>query len=143
MIDAQISIGSQNTAAQHVHRTLMHPSSSSQPRHPMLKIVWGIAHKNDKLRTPSSSYTERCTATLPRAKMRHPACAKHHFLFLRTANFRMDAGMGESPCSKEQRTCSRHLFTPNVIRWCANDPSAGSPTETLLRLLLPLSDKVH
>ena len=27
--------------------------------------------------------------------------------------------------------------------WCVNDPSAGSPTETLLRLLLPLSDKVH
>ena len=26
---------------------------------------------------------------------------------------------------------------------CANDPSAGSPTETLLRLLLPLSDKVY
>ena len=25
----------------------------------------------------------------------------------------------------------------------ANDPSAGSPTETLLRLLLPLSDKVY
>ena len=24
----------------------------------------------------------------------------------------------------------------------ANDPSAGSPTETLLRLLLPLNDKV-
>ena len=26
---------------------------------------------------------------------------------------------------------------------CGNDPSAGSPTETLLRLLLPLSDKVY
>ena len=26
---------------------------------------------------------------------------------------------------------------------CTNDPSAGSPTETLLRLLLPLSDKVY
>ena len=25
----------------------------------------------------------------------------------------------------------------------ANDPSAGSPTETLLRLLLPLNDKVR
>ena len=25
----------------------------------------------------------------------------------------------------------------------AHDPSAGSPTETLLRLLLPLSDEVH
>ena len=30
------------------------------------------------------------------------------------------------------------------IDWMrANDPSAGSPTETLLRLLLPLSDKVY
>ena len=31
----------------------------------------------------------------------------------------------------------------NCVKSCANDPSAGSPTETLLRLLLPLSDKVH
>ena len=29
------------------------------------------------------------------------------------------------------------------FRMCANDPSAGSPTETLLRLLLPLSDEVY
>ena len=27
--------------------------------------------------------------------------------------------------------------------YCVNDPSAGSPTETLLRLLLPLSNKVN
>ena len=33
----------------------------------------------------------------------------------------------------------------SIAKMCkhANDPSAGSPTETLLRLLLPLSDKVH
>jgi hypothetical protein len=34
----------------------------------------------------------------------------------------------------------------NIVRFgfhCVNDPSAGSPTETLLRLLLPLSDKVY
>ena len=30
------------------------------------------------------------------------------------------------------------------LKWIrVNDPSAGSPTETLLRLLLPLGDKVH
>ena len=30
------------------------------------------------------------------------------------------------------------------LRWISvNDPSAGSPTETLLRLLLPLNDKVY
>ena len=27
-------------------------------------------------------------------------------------------------------------------RTCSDDPSAGSPTETLLRLLLPLNDQV-
>jgi hypothetical protein len=30
-----------------------------------------------------------------------------------------------------------------VLLSFVNDPSAGSPTETLLRLLLPLSDKVY
>ena len=31
-----------------------------------------------------------------------------------------------------------------LVLYCyVNDPSAGSPTETLLRLLLPLGDKVH
>ena len=29
------------------------------------------------------------------------------------------------------------------VRNCVNDPSAGSPTETLLRLILPLSDMVY
>ena len=35
----QVSIDSRNSAIQHVYHTLLHPSSSSQPRHPMLKIV--------------------------------------------------------------------------------------------------------
>ena len=30
----------------------------------------------------------------------------------------------------------------NITKW-VNDPSAGSPTKTLLRLLLPLSDQVR
>ena len=33
-------------------------------------------------------------------------------------------------------------FTGMCLDVCANDPSAGSPTETLLRLLLPLSGAV-
>ena len=35
-------------------------------------------------------------------------------------------------------TCSQVYFLD-----IDNDPSAGSPTETLLRLLLPLNDKVQ
>ena len=38
-------------------------------------------------------------------------------------------------------TCLHKLVC--ILVWIrVNDPSAGSPTETLLRLLLPLNDKV-
>ena len=48
--------------------------------------------------------------------------------------------------ASENRATTRisHAKFTVVVEWMrANDPSAGSPTETLLRLLLPLSDKVH
>ncbi len=34
-------------------------------------------------------------------------------------------------------------FRENLFSFRGNDPSAGSPTETLLRLLLPLNDQVQ
>ena len=44
------------------------------------------------------------------------------------------------PLHKTRQTCN---FTGGeILDRCGNDPSAGSPTETLLRLHLPLSDKV-
>ena len=43
---------------------------------------------------------------------------------------------------RERTTAATEGFVEFV--WISvNDPSAGSPTETLLRLLLPLSDKVY
>ena len=36
-----------------------------------------------------------------------------------------------------------HLVIADSRIMCDNDPSAGSPTETLLRLHLPLNDKVQ
>ena len=48
---------------------------------------------------------------------------------------------GEPECTSPH-TPHRRIHK-SIVGKCANDPSAGSPTETLLRLLLPLSDKVH
>ena len=48
---------------------------------------------------------------------------------------------GEPECTSPHRLHRR--IHKSVIGTCANDPSAGSPTETLLRLLLPLNDKVR
>ena len=51
------------------------------------------------------------------------------------------------PPQRPTRFARKRGLTHKGAEWslgtCANDPSAGSPTETLLRLLLPLSDKVH
>ena len=49
---------------------------------------------------------------------------------------------------QNKRTDSSSVVRTNIIvrmdfLMYVNDPSAGSPTETLLRLLLPLSDKVY
>jgi hypothetical protein len=42
-----------------------------------------------------------------------------------------------------QLAAGRGLFAKRkILDRCGNDPSAGSPTETLLRLHLPLNDKV-
>ena len=43
-----------------------------------------------------------------------------------------------SVCKSRKSGAESTLAVPNV-----NDPSAGSPTETLLRLLLPLNDQVR
>ena len=51
---------------------------------------------------------------------------------------KFDKGGGIKHC-KQYNIPSFH----NIGYFRVNDPSAGSPTETLLRLLLPLSDKVY
>ena len=43
---------------------------------------------------------------------------------------------------KRCTTLMMQLLLNNKLLRCGNDPSAGSPTETLLRLHLPLNDEV-
>ena len=82
------------------------------------------ARKNSSQREGDNKYWKEVTST-------HPA--------LLPLSFCMEASM-QSP--SPHKTSRQYIH--NGIKWMrANDPSAGSPTETLLRLLLPLSDKVH
>ena len=43
---------------------------------------------------------------------------------------------------KKHKTKTVKVHVELFLIWCGNDPSAGSPTETLLRLHLPLNDEV-
>ena len=47
--------------------------------------------------------------------------------------------VGQQPTSETPHTVNKRWMG---VEETGNDPSAGSPTETLLRLLLPLNDKV-
>ena len=54
-------------------------------------------------------------------------------------------GQGRNQCGLMTRVYSHYQLVHGVVKIldlrCGNDPSAGSPTETLLRLHLPLNDK--
>ena len=89
---------------------------------------------------------------------RHMAVASDRRLHQDRLRYAVAVGMHGYAIHPAQPTTREHLHgepectsphTPHrrihksIVGKCANDPSAGSPTETLLRLLLPLSDKVH
>ena len=129
----QVPIGSRNPAIHNAYHTLLCPSSLLEPRHRSLKVNGRVrrtakkcnaARKNSSQREGDNKYWKEVTST-------HPA--------LLPLSFCMEASM-QSP--SPHKTSRQYIH--NGIKWMrANDPSAGSPTETLLRLLLPLSDKVH
>ena len=109
---------SRNSAHRCAYRSSLRPSPLLEPRHPPLQVVVRMERQNRKPRgaVPRVWDTEEWDAT-PREGRRSTS-----------GNWRVTANTAK-------------VYGFGII--CANDPSAGSPTETLLRLLLPLSDKVH
>ena len=73
---------------------------------------------------------------------------KIHWIFFFSHWAEAWTGLGQTYEGENLETNARTTFETNTGECfcgyvCVNDPSAGSPTETLLRLLLPLSDKVY
>ena len=50
--------------------------------------------------------------------------------------------VGRASRLRPKKVCEHSSLGWMVLDWCGNDPSAGSPTETLLRLHLPLNHEV-
>ena len=108
----QWSIDSRNFAIHNDYCTLLHPSSTCEPRHLLLKLFM--------------HFVETLAALRPITRnMHHDYCTAKH-------SSRLSTGQHQCASQASLMLCDH-----------TNDPSAGSPTETLLRLLLPLSDKVH
>ena len=74
---------------------------------------------------------------------------RNKFHIPRDATLTNPNGLYKNQESKSTKESCKHIvivrfrdYLDKILDRCGNDPSAGSPTETLLRLHLPLNDKV-
>ena len=128
---------SRNSAIHITYRISLRSSSMREPRDPLLKVVSVITFTNNPyIDAFKSTIQKKCEGEgihrtpQPREVEWVPTrcaqgCDGNCELFRRVHI--------ASPIKKRPATSPNHF---------SNDPSAGSPTETLLRLLLPLNDQV-
>ena len=95
-----------------------------EPRHPLLKVV-GIQTKDFHPRSIDQLLVKGLKSIGSPCKHRSPS-------------FSLSPLQSSGP---KHRTDSEQFTWKDF--WCGNDPSAGSPTETLLRLHLPLNGEVR
>ncbi len=149
--------GSRNSAIHTTYRISLRSSSIREPRYPLLRVVFGLEWTADELPTTRCfriSFSlgwvelEFPTSDPPKgsvpSKRRGPTCegtpaGPEQQLGGATARGPTLAA-SHSPKRGRHRTRGTSGYQSGFDRF--NDPSAGSPTETLLRLLLPLGGRV-
>ena len=129
--------GSRDSAIHTTYRISLRSSSMREPRYPLPRVIFfllALATDGDLERLAGASALP-CSLASSRAVFRPATNAPGG----REGGGRWGRGGGKrlrgSILSRVRRSC---FWKGND-----NDPSAGSPTETLLRLLLPLNDKVQ
>lgn len=91
-------------------------------------------HHSEGRRTTATRRAVPRRSKAPGSTTRSPSHANHSSPFRRKAKRRKRT---------KNRTQRVRWGMKRRFGWYVIDPSAGSPTETLLRLLLPLSDKIY
>ena len=128
----QGSVDSRNSAIHSAYRISLRPSSLFEPRHPSLKVV---------MLNMARERTEETEASTGVCDMGAGQSREGVSQAKRPNRPNQPRGEHGRPSPALPRPSLKRCTWIWIIR--VNDPSAGSPTETLLRLLLPLSDKVH
>ncbi|KAL2223866.1 UNVERIFIED_CONTAM: Protein TAR1, partial [Sesamum indicum] len=132
--------GSRDSAIHTKYRISLRSSSMREPRYPLPRVVLTFE------RRPLRPCTPRTGPPCGGRFVRFPWRVRAGGSLARTSSaFARAGGGGDRTGAFAPRpgpilfaTCSR-----SASAGFDNDPSAGSPTETLLRLLLPLNDKVQ
>ncbi|KAL2224077.1 UNVERIFIED_CONTAM: Protein TAR1 [Sesamum indicum] len=133
--------GSRDSAIHTKYRISLRSSSMREPRYPLPRVVLTFERRPLRPCTPRTG--PPCGGPLRSVFL--GACRAGGSLARTSSAFARAGGRGDrtgafapAPAPILFATCSR-----SASAGFDNDPSAGSPTETLLRLLLPLNDKVQ
>ena len=125
---------SRGPAIRITYRISLRSSSLWDPRHPLPKVVrcWFCQGRRSSVAVRFvSQFCEVVGGTARRGSGRRLGCV-------------VVLG-GNGTWQHRDNVCQLRAALRGTVRFgrCDNDPSAGSPTETLLRLHLPLNDKVQ
>jgi hypothetical protein len=115
-----------NSAIHITYRISLRSSSMREPRDPLLKVVLCFRRRKSARHSLKLGFWYAASGSLL------PSAVKVHGGFVRFEQGREPAARPFGPEQGAPKPRQRYV----------NDPSAGSPTETLLRLLLPLNDQV-
>lgn len=133
--------GSRDSAIHTKYRISLRSSSMREPRYPLPRVVLTFERRPLHPRTPRTGATGGGRFVQFSLARSAPGFVSPHGTRSRARRTGRGRDGGLPPTPRPRRclvTCSRSAFAG-----FDNDPSAGSPTETLLRLLLPLNDKVQ
>ena len=125
-----------NSAIHITYRISLRSSSLWEPRHPLLKVVLGyfieVWHKMPhSLLFSSFIQIGAGVGPIRDRPWRYVQATSNQTAVIENYNCIWFNEATNTTCSQKE-----------ILDRCGNDPSAGSPTETLLRLHLPLNDKV-
>jgi hypothetical protein len=132
--------GSRNSAIHTTYRSSLRSSSIREPRYPLLRVVSRFATEDDQRGRPAAR-----TAMLQKDR-RPPGRRSTACVWSEWGKRKRRATIGphrrphKGATRDPRRSTGRPRARSGFDRF--NDPSAGSPTETLLRLLLPLGGRV-
>ena len=146
---------SRDSAIHTKYRILLRSSSMREPRYPLPRVVFCELNDHASPRTRdrgNGMALFRCIflgvfhagvrCWIGKAPLKTPPHAQDKGKGSRRPPIHREQSEGLTPRSALDRLLN-NVFTGRSVDRFNNDPSAGSPTETLLRLLLPLNDKVQ
>lgn len=118
--------GSRDSAIHTKYRISLRSSSMREPRYPLPRVVLTFDRRRPSPRCPRTGRGGGRRLVRFSLARSAPGFVSPH----------------DAPVGAPAGGCVGHVFAVCFAGF-DNDPSAGSPTETLLRLLLPLNDKVQ